>query len=115
MPHQSAAAGGWKRNVQNLNRGQLLQHRSLMATANIAGFWANRSHPTLNGMNSNLPNPQQGKSLRQVYPHLGDSEAEEAEDNLRQYVALALRVFERLELDPDAQAEFAFDSFSPRA
>ena len=57
-------------------------------------------------MNSNLPNPEQGKTLRQLYPHLGDSQAEKADENLRQYVALALRVFERLELDTDAWARF---------
>jgi len=33
-------------------------------------------------------------------------ECEDAEDRLRQYVALALRVFERLERDPDAMARF---------
>ena len=34
------------------------------------------------------------------------SELDEAEDNLRQYVALAIRVWERLERDPEAMARF---------
>jgi len=57
-------------------------------------------------MNSKPPNQKQGKTLRQLYPQLGDSQAEEADENLRQYVALALRVFERLELDTDAWLHF---------
>ena len=57
-------------------------------------------------MNSNSPNPQEGRTLRQLYPNLSDSQAKEADENLRQYVALALRVFERIELDPEAWARF---------
>jgi hypothetical protein len=59
-----------------------------------------------NRMSPNAPNPQPEKTLRQLYPHLSDSQLEEANENLRQYVALAVRVFERLELDPDAWARF---------
>jgi hypothetical protein len=57
-------------------------------------------------MTTNPGKPQREKTLRQLYPHLSDSELEEANENLRQYVALAIRVFERLELDPDAWARF---------
>jgi hypothetical protein len=57
-------------------------------------------------MNPNMPNPQHGEPLRQLYPHLSDSQLKEANENLRQYVALALRVFERLELDVEAWARF---------
>jgi hypothetical protein len=35
-----------------------------------------------------------------------DAEREEANDNLRQYVTLALRVLERLEAEPGALARF---------
>ncbi|HEV8414595.1 MAG TPA: hypothetical protein VGQ49_13450 [Bryobacteraceae bacterium] len=35
-----------------------------------------------------------------------EAERQEANDNLRQYVALVLRVLERLELDPEANARF---------
>lgn len=62
--------------------------------------------PSSNGMSSNLSNLQKGRTLRQLYPHLSDSQAKEADENLRQYVALALRVFERIELDPEAWARF---------
>lgn len=57
-------------------------------------------------MNPNSPNPQQGRTLRQLYPHLSDSQVREADENLRQYVTLALRVFERIEHDPEAWARF---------
>jgi hypothetical protein len=57
-------------------------------------------------MSSNLPNPQKGRTLRQIYPNFTDSQAKEADENLRQYVALALRVFERIEHDPEAWARF---------
>ncbi len=57
-------------------------------------------------MRPNPPNPQQGRTLRQLYPHLTESQLQEADENLRQYVALALRVFERLELDAEAWARF---------
>jgi hypothetical protein len=40
------------------------------------------------------------------YPQLSSAELEEAKDNFRQYVALALRVFERLECDPEALRHF---------
>jgi len=35
-----------------------------------------------------------------------DAKRQEASDNLRQYVALVLRVLERLEHDPEANARF---------
>ncbi len=35
-----------------------------------------------------------------------DAQRQEASDNLRQYVALVLRVVERLEHDPEANARF---------
>jgi hypothetical protein len=40
------------------------------------------------------------------YPHLSAAEREEAKDLFRQYAALALRVLERLERDPEAMARF---------
>ena len=57
-------------------------------------------------MNPNTQNNQKGTSLHQLYPHLSDSQLEEANENLRQYVELALRVFERLELDNEEWARF---------
>jgi hypothetical protein len=45
-------------------------------------------------------------ALHQLYPHLSDAQLAEADETLRQYVSLALRVFERLEQDPEAMARF---------
>jgi hypothetical protein len=57
-------------------------------------------------MDPNTPSPQPEKTLRQLYPHLSDAQLAEANENLRQYVELALRVFERLELDTEEWARF---------
>jgi hypothetical protein len=47
-----------------------------------------------------------GPDLASLCPSLSPAQLEEARDNLRQYVALALRVLERLEQDPEAMARF---------
>jgi hypothetical protein len=60
----------------------------------------------LEAMSTNPSSPEREISLRQLYPNLSDSQLEEADENLRQYVALTLRVFERLERDPDAWRRF---------
>ena len=65
-----------------------------------------RGLATSNHMATNQTEPQQEKNLRQLYPHLNDYQLAEANENLRQYVALGLRVFKRLELDPKAWARF---------
>jgi hypothetical protein len=57
-------------------------------------------------MRMNSPNPQPKTDLRQLCPNLSEPQLAEADDNLRRYVAFALRVFERLELDPEALAQF---------
>ena len=57
-------------------------------------------------MSPSTSDPHQRKTLRQLYPHLSDSQLEEADENLRQYVELALRVFERLEFDTEEWARF---------
>ena len=44
--------------------------------------------------------------LAKLYPSLSPAEFNEAKENLKRYVALALRVFERLESDPEAMARF---------
>jgi hypothetical protein len=44
--------------------------------------------------------------LARLCPELSPAQLEEANNNLREYVALALRVFERLERDPEAMARF---------
>lgn len=57
-------------------------------------------------MSTNPLNPEQERTLRQLYPHLTDSQLEQANENLKEYVAFALRVFERLEVDSDAWERF---------
>jgi hypothetical protein len=57
-------------------------------------------------MSQNPWKPDREASLRELYPTLSDAELKEADENLRQYVALAWRVFERLERDPEAWARF---------
>jgi hypothetical protein len=59
-----------------------------------------------NRMRTTPPNLEEERTLRQLYPHLSDSQLEEANENLREYVAFALRVFERLEVDSDAWERF---------
>lgn len=36
-------------------------------------------------------------TIRDLYPHLTDAELAQAEDNLERYIAVVLRIFERLE------------------
>lgn len=45
-------------------------------------------------------------TIRELYPGLNDAQLKEAEDNLERYLQLALRVYERIQLDPDAYARF---------
>ncbi|MBU6400341.1 MAG: hypothetical protein KGS61_08485 [Verrucomicrobia bacterium] len=45
-------------------------------------------------------------TIRDLYPTLGDEGLRQAEDNLAQYIALALRVYERVSSDPVAYAQF---------
>ena len=45
-------------------------------------------------------------TLADLYPSLSARELDEAKDNLCQYVTLVMRVLQRLELDPDANARF---------
>ena len=40
-------------------------------------------------------------TIRKLYPDLNDAELLQAEDNLDRYLALVLRVFERLESETD--------------
>jgi hypothetical protein len=54
----------------------------------------------------NPPKPEPKATLHQLYPHLTEAQLVEAGENLKQYVALALRVFEGLEQDPKAMARF---------
>lgn len=43
-------------------------------------------------------------TIHDLYPDLNQRELAEAEDNLDRYLALVLRIFERLELEENARA-----------
>ena len=44
-------------------------------------------------------------TIRDLYPNLSERELAEAEDNLERYLALVLRIFERMELETNTQAD----------
>jgi hypothetical protein len=73
----------------------------------LAGLWISRRIWQARCMTKNHPlRPEREITLRELYPNLSDVQLEEADENLRQYVALVLRVLERLKLDPDAWTHF---------
>jgi hypothetical protein len=43
-------------------------------------------------------------TLRDLYPHLNEEQLAEVEDTLERYLALVLRIFERLESQTDSPA-----------
>jgi hypothetical protein len=43
-------------------------------------------------------------TLRDLYPHLNDEQLAEVEDTWERYLALVLRIFERLESQSDSSA-----------
>ncbi len=49
-------------------------------------------------------------SLRQLYPHLTDEQLETAEANLRRYIAVMVRIYERVraEQGPEAARRLAY-------
>lgn len=46
------------------------------------------------------------KNFRDLFPELSEKELQEAEENLEAYLEVVLRIFERIESDPVAYAEF---------
>ncbi len=76
-------------------------------------------HSVLHNIRVSEFDHQQGSKdrldLARLCPNLSPAELEEAHENLRQYVALALCVFERLERDPEAMARFQVLTASRRA
>jgi hypothetical protein len=44
--------------------------------------------------------------IRDLYPRLNEEESKQAEENLKRYVELELRVYERILADPEAYARF---------
>lgn len=45
-------------------------------------------------------------TIRELYPHLTEMELAKAEDNLEQYLLLMLRIYERIQNDPESHARF---------
>jgi hypothetical protein len=59
-------------------------------------------------------NGERDADLRALYPHLDDAHLEEAEENIRLYLELVLRIYERIRVDPEAYARFKSLTASPR-
>ena len=49
-----------------------------------------------------IPTP----TIRDLYPNFTEQELAEAEDNLERYLALVLRIYERIQADPESYAHF---------
>jgi hypothetical protein len=45
-------------------------------------------------------------NIRDLFPHLSESELKEAEENLERYLELVLRIYERIRNDPEVYARF---------
>jgi hypothetical protein len=45
-------------------------------------------------------------TIQDLYPHFTEKELHEAEDNLEQYLLLVLRIYERIQGDPESYARF---------
>jgi len=53
-------------------------------------------------MNDHQENKRTGPTIADLYPSLDEGQRLEAEENLKRYVALALRIYERIRLEPHA-------------
>ncbi|MDA2938742.1 hypothetical protein MYX75_10835 [Acidobacteria bacterium AH-259-A15] len=51
-------------------------------------------------------NPNKEITIRDLYPQLDEEQLKEAEENLDRYIELALRMYERIRLDPEAYRQF---------
>jgi hypothetical protein len=45
-------------------------------------------------------------TARDLYPHLNEEQLKQAEENLERYIALQLRVYDRILADPEVYAGF---------
>ena len=52
------------------------------------------------------PSPHPEVTLREIFPQLTDAQLQDAERRLDEYLALAFRIWTRIESDPQALAEF---------
>jgi hypothetical protein len=53
------------------------------------------------------------KTTRDLYPNLTSEQAEEAEENIRRYLSVVLRIYERLHLRQQVHRKQAFDERDP--
>ena len=57
-------------------------------------------------MKNSPPPTNAAPTIRDLYPHLSEERLKEAEENLECYLALSLRIYERIWSDPAAYAQF---------
>jgi len=72
-----------------------------------ARFLVLGNHPgvaTLNHMEQPAPSPEM--TLGNLFPNLAETDLQKAEANLDEYLALAFRIWTRLQADPEALATF---------
>jgi hypothetical protein len=53
-----------------------------------------------------VPQKKTPTSIRDLYPHLSEEKLKEAEENLDRYLVLSIRIYERIQSDPEAYAQF---------
>lgn len=57
-------------------------------------------------MSTKPPGSHQEVTLRELYPHLTEAELQDVERRLDDFLVLALRIWTRIESDPQALAKF---------
>jgi hypothetical protein len=57
--------------------------------------------------------PHPKKTTRDLYPNLTSEQAEEAEENIRRYLSVILRIYERLHFRQRVHHKQAFDERDP--
>jgi len=45
-------------------------------------------------------------TIRDLYPHLNEEQLKEAEENFKRYIELSIRMYRRIQADPEAYARF---------
>jgi hypothetical protein len=57
-------------------------------------------------MDSSKPATQPGPSIRDLYPQFDPTQLKEIEENLERYLEVVLRIYERIQADPQAYSQF---------
>lgn len=58
-------------------------------------------------MKDSSPNKNSDLTLADLYPDFTEEQLREAEENLERYLAITLRIYERISSDPEAYAQSA--------